>query len=241
MIRVLRPFLLGCVVACGLANVAQASCRLALLLALDVSSSVSAEEYRLQQSGLAAALVSEDVMRAILDTRDGHVSLAVYEWSGRNQQNIVLNWHDLRAREDVETAAAAILSSKRSFTRFPTSMGFSLGYGVGLYRSAPTCDRKVMDVSGDGINNDGFGPQTAYRHFPFSDVTVNGLVIAGSDPDVEWFYEREVLWGRQAFLEIAQGFDDFERTMTRKLFREISNLMIGHAPLPDDIQMVPRL
>ena len=87
-----------------------------------------------------------------------------------------------------------------------------------------------MDVSGDGINNDGFGPQIAYRHFPFDDVTVNGLVIMGSDPEVEKFYEREVLNGRFAFLEVAQGFDDFERAMSRKLFREISNLMVGQAP-----------
>lgn len=240
MIRAYKTFVLAAFLSGLIASTAQASCRLALLLALDVSSSVSDEEYRIQQAGLAAALMSEDVLSAILDTRDGHVSLAVYEWSGRYQQSVVLDWQNLNDRQDVTLAASAILESKRSFSKFPTSMGSSLGYGVGLYRSAPQCDRRVMDVSGDGINNDGFGPQTAYRYFPFEDVTVNGLVIAGSDPDVEWYYEREVLWGRQAFLEIAEGFDDFERTMTRKLFREISNLMIGTAPVSQE-NAVPRL
>jgi len=229
---VIRPALTfsGAILSAAFASTAEAACRLALILAMDVSSSVSDEEYRLQQTGLAAALMSEDVLNAILDTREGYVSLAIYEWSGRNQQSLILDWHELIDRFAVAAAAGTILQSKRSFSRFPTSMGFSLGYGVGLYKNGPRCDRRVMDVSGDGINNDGFAPQIAYRHFPFDDVTVNGLVIVGSDPEVEEFYEREVLKGRFAFLEVAQGFDDFERAMSRKLFREISNLMVGQAP-----------
>lgn len=216
---------------------AQANCRLALLLALDVSSSVSEDEYALQQKGLASALMSEDVLRAILDDREGSVALSVFEWSGRYQQSVVVDWTILDSRAAVLDAANQIAQSTRSYSRFPTSMGFSLGYGAGLFKQAPPCDRRVMDVSGDGINNDGFGPQTAYRHFPFRDVTVNGLVIAGSDPDVEWFYESEVLFGRQSFLEVASGFPDFERAMIRKLYREISNLMIGAAP---DLSPPPR-
>ena len=174
--------------------------------------------------------MSNDVMHALLNDPQGTVALSVYEWSGRYQQRVVLDWSILDSRAAVIEAANKIAQSTRSYSRFPTSMGFSLGYGVGLFKQAPTCDRQVMDVSGDGINNDGFGPQKAYRHFPFEDVTVNGLVITGSDPDVEWFYESEVLHGRQSFLEVAGGFEDFERAMTRKLFREISNLMIGTAP-----------
>ncbi len=212
------------------ADQAQASCRLALLLAIDVSSSVSPEEYALQQDGLAAALMSDDVSRAILNSSGGEVSFAVYEWSGRYQQSVVVDWTTLNTKASIEHAAAKISTHKRRFARYPTSMGFSLGYGAKLFENAPTCSRKVMDVSGDGINNDGFGPRMAYHHFPFEDVTVNGLVIEGSDPDVEWFYESNVLWGHGAFLEVAQGFEDFERTRTRKLYREISNIMIGQAP-----------
>lgn len=230
VIRRASLFVLTALAAQLLASGAQAACRLALLLAMDVSSSVSEEEYKLQQTGLAAALLSEDVMGAILDTREGHVALAVYEWSGRYQQNQIVQWRVLDSPAAVQDAAARIAQSTRRFSRFPTAMGFSLGYGAALLKKAPACDRQVIDVSGDGINNDGFGPQLAYRHFPFEDVTVNGLVIAGSDPDVEWYYESEVLHGAQSFLEVAQGFEDFERTMARKLYREISNLMFARAP-----------
>ena len=211
------------------ASSSEAACRLALLLAIDVSSSVSDDEYKLQQSGLASALLSEDVSHAILDAREGHVALAIYEWSGRYQQSVVVDWTIMDTRQAIAQTATTVLKSNRSYSKYPTAMGYSLGFGARHFAKAPQCDRKVIDVSGDGINNDGFGPTTAYRHFPFEDVTVNGLVIAGSDADVEWFYESEVLLGQFAFLEVAAGFSDFERTMTRKLFREISNLMIGHS------------
>jgi len=226
---VIRTFFTSVTLVAGLffANTAQASCRLALLLAIDVSSSVSDDEYAVMQKGLAHALLSDDVIQAILGSQTGHVALAAYEWSGRYQQNTLLDWHILDSRQAIQEAALGIASNTRSFSRYPTSMGFSLGFGAGLFQTAPRCERSVMDVSGDGINNDGFGPELAYRHFPFEGVTVNGLVIAGSDPDVEWFYESQVLRGRQAFLEIADGFGDFERAMTRKLYREISDVMIG--------------
>ncbi|MEP5151703.1 DUF1194 domain-containing protein [Planktotalea sp.] len=209
------------------AGAAEAACRIALLLAVDVSSSVSDAEYTLQQKGLARALISEDVMHAILETQAGHVAFSMFEWSGRYQQNIVVDWTIFDSQEDVFAVAQQIANSKRQYFEFPTAMGFSLGYGAGLLKQAPPCDRRVMDVSGDGINNDGFGPQTAYRHFPFQDVTVNGLVISESDPNVQLFYQTEVLKGRQAFLEIANGFEDFERAMTRKLTRELEGLILS--------------
>ncbi|MGB7317431.1 MAG: DUF1194 domain-containing protein [Planktotalea sp.] len=226
---ILRLLICAAVLAACVADPAQARCRLALLLALDVSSSVSEDEYALQQQGLANALMSDDVTRAILEDQSGSVALSVYEWSGRYQQKLLVDWTLLNNRNEIAQVAAKIAQSQRSFSRFPTSIGFSLGYGAALFKRAPDCAQRVLDVSGDGINNDGFGPQVAYRHFPFENVTVNGLVIAGSDPDVEWYYENEVLKGRFAFLEVADGFADFERTMARKLYREISTLMLGAA------------
>lgn len=203
------------------------ACRLALLLSMDVSSSMTDEEYLLQRDGLAAALVSKDVTDAILGSGGGHVALAAFEWSGRNQQKMILDWRELHSKSDVEQAALVILANKRSYSRYPTSLGFSLGYASTVLRRAPACDKSVLDVSGDGINNDGFGPIQAYQRFRFRGVTVNGLVITGNDPDVEWFYETQVLKGAFAFLETADNFADFERAMTIKLFREISNVQIG--------------
>lgn len=201
-------------------------CRLALLLALDVSSSVDEAEYVLQRDGVAAALLSDDVTGAILGS-GGYVALGVYEWSGRRQSSIVLDWVALRTMADIEAAAARIASAERSFRRFPTSMGFALGYGATMLRRAPVCERRVIDVSGDGINNDGFEPYQAYANFPFDGVIVNGLAVLGADPRVQDYYEFEVIRGQGAFVETAKGYEGFRRAMERKLYREIENRIVG--------------
>ncbi|MEC3863027.1 DUF1194 domain-containing protein [Mesobacterium sp. TK19101] len=208
---------------------AQGQCRLALVLALDVSSSVDGQEYALQRDGLAAALTDPDIQRALLAGGPGSVVLAVYEWSGRRQSTLVLDWMPLRDTGDIGAAAQAIRAFPRSHTRFPTAMGYALGYGATLLRRAPACDRKVIDVSGDGITNDGFLPTHAYRHFPFEGVTVNGLAVLGADDGVLAYYRDEVRHGPGAFVETSEGYAGFRRAMTRKLLREIGGVMMGAA------------
>ncbi|MDA7426349.1 DUF1194 domain-containing protein [Thalassococcus lentus] len=209
---------------------AQSVCRLALLLALDVSSSVDDAEYALQKNGLADALLDDDIQRALLE-QGGTVSLAVYEWSGRRQSVVVQDWITLGDSKTIETVAARIRSTSRSYSRFPTALGYALGFGATLMRQAPTCDRQVIDVSGDGITNDGFWPFQAYEHFPFSGITVNGLAVLGADPDVLDHYIFEVKRGPGAFVETSDGYEGYRKAMTRKLFREINDQVVGRANL----------
>ena len=212
-----------------IASSAGAECRLALLLALDVSSSVDRIEDRLQRQGLADALSSQEVMDAILSSPGQTVALSVYEWSGRNQQVTILPWRILAEREDILTAAAEIRESKRSHSEYPTAIGYALGFAAVTFGNAPTCHHNTLDVSGDGINNEGFEPRLAYKHFPFSGVTVNGLTIGGKRDDLAGYYRRELIKGPGAFVEEAYGFRDFERAMRRKLVRELQSTVIGQA------------
>ncbi|WP_051492020.1 DUF1194 domain-containing protein [Roseivivax isoporae] len=201
-------------------------CRLALLLALDVSSSVDDREYTLQKDGLAAALADPDVRRAILDGA-GTVALSIYEWSGRRQSEVIQDWVILADDAAIDAVVARLLATPRTQTRFPTAMGYALGYGAALLDRAPDCLRQVIDVSGDGVTNDGFGPDLAYRHFPFEDITVNGLAVLGADPEVDTYYRDIVRHGPGAFVEFADGYAGFRNAMTRKLFRETNDLVIG--------------
>ena len=228
--------MLGLCGACLMAAPVQAqeaqTCRLALVLALDVSSSVEAQEYDLQRLGLAAALDAAEVRHAILSGAQGYVALAVYEWSGFHQHKLQLDWMALRSHADITEAAAALAAMKRSHDDFPTSIGPALGFGASLLERGPACERRVIDVSGDGVNNYRYGPREAYRHFPLSGVTVNGLVILGEDPGVLAYYGSEVLHGAGAFLVVANGFDEFREAMTKKLYREINDIVLGIAPGP---------
>lgn len=205
-------------------------CRLALLLALDVSSSVDAEEYILQRDGLAAALSDPVIRTAILDG-NGHVSLAIYEWSGRRQSAMVSNWTALTDNAAIDSVIENQMSAPRSHTRFPTAMGYALGYGAMLLARGPECDRQVIDLSGDGENNDGFPPHLAYKNFPFSNVTVNGLAVLGGSDDVLDYFHREVRFGFGAFVETSEGYQGYREAMTRKLFRELNDMILGANPI----------
>ena len=213
------------------AHAATASnCRLALLLAMDVSSSVDAAEDVLQRNGIVAALISPEVEAAFFATAQP-VALAVYEWSGRYNQEVLLDWILIDSKARLLQAAETIAASKRSHNDFPTAMGYALGFGAGMFQRGPDCLYRTLDVAGDGQNNEGFSPAQAYNAFPFSGVTVNGLVINGADYEAETgliaFYKGQVIRGPGAFVEIANGFEDYERAMRRKLERELTPPVIG--------------
>lgn len=205
-------------------------CRLALLLAMDVSSSVDVREDALQREGLARALVAPDVVAAFLEG-DLPVALAAYEWSGRHNQSLIVDWRLIANAAQLEAIAGELAASVRSENEFPTAMGYALGYGVRLLEAGPPCLFRTIDVAGDGVNNEGFGPLEAYAAFPFGGVTVNGLVVEatpqGALTELLDFYENEVIHGPGAFLEVAQGFTDYERAMRRKLLRELETPTIG--------------
>lgn len=205
-------------------------CRLALLLAMDVSSSVDAAEDVLQRGGIVSALTAPEVEAAFF-AADLPVALAVYEWSGRYNQEVLLDWTMIDSRAKLLSAAEKIAHSRRSHNDFPTAMGYALGYGAGLLKRAPNCLRQTLDMAGDGQNNEGFGPRQAYAAFSFEEVTVNGLVVNGADFEAETgliaFYKSQVIRGPGAFIEIAQGFEDYERAMRRKLERELAAPVLG--------------
>lgn len=211
----------------------QPVCRLALVLATDISASVDAHEDALQRGGLAAALIAPEIRNAFLSP-GLPVALAVYEWSGRHSPAMILDWRMIRHEADLLAAAETVAGSTRSRSDLPTAIGEALGFGNTVLRSGPECQLRTLDVSGDGISNHGYPPASAYRAFDFEGITVNGLVINAGDFEGEVslvdYYRDEVLHGPGAFLEVAQGFEDFERAMRRKLLRELSGPQLSALP-----------
>ncbi|WP_093810595.1 DUF1194 domain-containing protein [Stappia sp. ES.058] len=197
------------------------ACPLALVLAIDVSSSVDASDYRLQMRGLVTAFEDREVVDAIVS--NGGVLVNAFEWSGRNKQVPIADWTWLDTPASVQAFATRLAGTSRSFYRFPTALGYALGHAaIQLGRAPRACARQVVDVSGDGVNNEGFPPVNAYRAFDYSRTTVNGLVIKGADPDPEAYYLETVIRGPGAFVETADGFSDYGKAMKRKLLREIA-------------------
>lgn len=205
------------------------ACRLALILALDVSSSIDENEHQLQRGGTAEALLAANVQDAFFASPEP-VALAIFEWSGRNNQVPLLDWTLIEGPDDLVSAAQAVLVAARSYSDYPTALGHALGHASLQFKNAPTCTSQTIDVAGDGTNNDGFSPKQAYSAFPFKGITVNGLVIRDTDffgdGDLIPFFENEVIRGPGAFIEVADGFEDYARALERKLVRELTSFAV---------------
>lgn len=199
---------------------------MALQLGLDVSASVDATEYQLQIDGLTYALLDPIVTEAFLNG-PGPVALSVFEWSGRFQQDVLVDWTVITSEADLLAVAERISRSTRGSEDYPTALGYALGFASTRFQEGPTCLFQTLDISGDGQNNDGFPPNAAFEHFAFDDITVNGLAIGGASREIEDYYLAEVIHGPGAFVEFANGHQDFAETMRRKLERELRSMIFG--------------
>ena len=202
------------------------SCKLALVLALDISSSVNEREYNIQLQGLARALRTPEVIQAILTPEGVGIAVIVYEWSGYNQQDIVIPWTILDSEAVILDLAATLSAHRRPYSDLTTAIGKAVEYGARMFQTAPTCGRKVIDISGDGENNDGVGPEYFRAQGKLDGITINGLVIQGAFPDPAPYYRNHVVQGPGAFVALARDYDDYPSVIIGKLLREIDQEMI---------------
>ncbi|WP_326973083.1 DUF1194 domain-containing protein [Candidatus Rhodobacter oscarellae] len=215
-----------------LGGAAEAACRQALALGLDVSGSVDATEYRLQLDGLAGALLHPDVRGAFLAAPGVPVRLMVYEWAGSSRMRTVLGWTEIATGDDLENIAAQLRATQRVPQNPATALGGAMVFGATALRSQPDCWRRTLDISGDGKSNTGPEPRGVRESLARAGITINGLVIGADAPvtgdqrqmeiaELSAYYRADVILGPDAFVEVALGFQDFEAAMARKLLREL--------------------
>lgn len=203
-----------------LANPALA-CDVALVLALDVSGSVDPAEYRLQSDGLSAALGDGVVSEALVNAR---AMVAVVQWSGEPHQVTVIEWTATDTHADVAALRTRIEATPRAYRNYSTAIGEALRFSVAQFDSLPhPCTRRIIDVSGDGGNNEGTAPRALRSALSAAGITVNGLAIEGSEDGVAAYYRSDVIHGPGAFVEVAADFEDFPRAIRRKLLRELAD------------------
>jgi hypothetical protein len=205
---------------------AEADCRLALALAVDVSRSIDSRDYAIQTEGLAAALEDREVRAAILGP-EGQVALAIYYWSGRSYQTLVQPWTVLDSPEALDAVIWTLRRTPQPETRLATALGEALRYGAGLMAEAPDCARRVLDVAGDGRNNEGISVARTYEREDFTGITVNGLAVGEHEAGLLDYYQTQVIRGPGAFVEVAERQSDYPAAIRRKLLRELMGPVIG--------------
>ncbi len=200
-----------------------------LVLAIDVSRSVTDEEAVLQREGYRSAMVDPGVLAAIAGGSLGAIAVAYFEWASFQFQDLVIPWMRIAGPADAQSWADRLERSPRQSVSW-TSISGALGFSGRLLAASPfEGTRRVIDVSGDGANNNGPPPEEERDRLVASGVTINGLPIINRTPrfgrlelDVDKYYEASVIGGVGAFLVVAEDFTAFANAIKRKLIQEIA-------------------
>jgi len=198
----------------------------ALVLAVDVSESVSSGRYTLQREGIARAFESPRLLEAIA-TVPGGIEALVIEWSDPEKIAITVGWTRIHNRGSAAAFAAAVRAGKRSSSGL-TAIGPALLAAAAAFDYMPEeAAHKVIDISGDGMANFGLPPAEARDRLVASGITINGLAILAEEPWLDEYYRKNVIGGPSSFVVIAKDFDSFAEAMLRKLVQEVASLPAG--------------
>ncbi len=214
---------LGLLVLCGGASRGATPVAVQLVLAVDVSGSVSQDRFELQRQGYAAAFRSPAVLQAIRSTSTGSVAVAMVQWTGPTLHIVAVDWTLIDDAASAERFAAAIAHAPRALFSGGTSISGAIDHAMGMLASAPyQGQRRVIDVSGDGANNRGRPAEQARDDAVQAGVVINGLPILTLEPDLDAYYRQNVIGGPGAFVIAVSGYEEFPAAVRSKLITEIA-------------------
>jgi hypothetical protein len=200
-----------------------------LVLAVDVSRSVDQEEQELQFRGYAAAFRDPKLVAGIAGGPIGQIAVTLFTWSDWHIQEHLVPWMKIDGPAAAERVAAAIDAAPRR-TWLYTSISGAMDFAGGLFGRGYEGTRRVVDISGDGVNNSGRPLVDARRDALGKGIVMNGLAVVDRTPQpwsaglppLDDYYRNEVIGGPGAFLMVAEGFAAFEQAVKRKIIREIA-------------------
>jgi uncharacterized protein DUF1194 len=197
----------------------------ALVLAVDVSLSVDAEEFALQRAGYTAAFRDKRVVDAITGGHVGAVAVTYMQWSGAREQQQIVGWRLINDRASAARFAAALAAADRVVAGGSTSLSGAIDAASRLLQqSGFAAERRIIDISGDGSNNSGRLANFARDEAVAQGITINGLAILKNEPQLDFYYRENVVGGRGAFVATAGDFGDFAAAILAKLIREVAAL-----------------
>lgn len=209
-----------------------------LMLAVDVSYSMGPKELELQRRGYAEALTSPEIMQAIKTGYYQKVAMTYVEWSGQYDQRVIVDWTLVETEDDL-AAFAATLTARFDDSLRRTSISGVMDYApIDFRTNGFAAERKVIDISGDGPNNQGRGVLVARDELIADGFVINGLPLMTQDRerdnpffdliDLDLYYEACVIGGPLSFVVPVKSWKEFPAAVRRKLVLELA----GRAPEP---------
>jgi uncharacterized protein DUF1194 len=201
-----------------------------LILAVDVSYSMDMDELAIQREGYAQAIVSKEFLQALKAGPNGRISVTYFEWAASSDQKIIIPWRLIDGPETADAVAAEILKTPiRRASR--TSISGAINFAMPLFDEDPYHGlRRVIDISGDGPNNNG-GPVTVARDAALEKgIVINGLPIMVKEPsystmdidNLDYYYEDCVIGGPGSFVIAIKDREKFKEAIRTKLLMEVA-------------------
>jgi hypothetical protein len=204
-----------------------------LVLAVDVSYSMDMDELAIQREGYAQAIVSREFLQALKTGPNGKISVTYFEWAASSDQKIIIPWRVIDGPETADAVANEIMKTPiRRASR--TSISGAINFAMPLFDENPFRGlRRVIDISGDGPNNNG-APVTGARDAALEKgVTINGLPIMVKEPsystmdidNLDFYYEDCVIGGPGSFVVTIKDREKFKEAIRTKLVLEVASRM----------------
>jgi len=201
-----------------------------LILATDVSYSMDMDELAIQREGYAQAIVSKEFLQALKALPNGKIAVTYFEWAASSDQKIIIPWRLIDGPETADAVANEIMKTPvRRASR--TSISGAIYFAMPLFEQNPYHGiRRVIDISGDGPNNNG-APVTGARDMALSKgITINGLPIMVKEPsystmdidNLDFYYEDCVIGGPGSFVVSIKDRDKFKEAIRTKLLLEVA-------------------
>lgn len=195
---------------------------LALVLAIDCSFSVDANEFRLQMEGLGQAFLLAEVQKAIRSGPLGQIAVTAVQWSDERNQMVIVPWTLIASDADADAFGRLMARMPRRLAEGGTSISTALLYCAALFDTAPAATRRVIDMSSDGRNNIGPSVKAARDRIVGSGITINALAILNEWPTLTVYFEENVAGGQAHFVIPANDYDAYGDAIAKKLLREIT-------------------
>lgn len=241
------------VAAPGSANLAQKSGQVQvdveLVLAVDVSYSMDLEELAIQREGYAQAIVSQDFLNALKSGPHGKIAITYFEWAAAHDQKVIIPWRIIEGPETADAVAAEIMKTPlRRASR--TSISGAINFGMQVLSESPYKGlRRVIDVSGDGPNNNGEPVLIARDAALEKGVTINGLPVmvkqaSYATMDIEkldLYFEDCVIGGAGSFVVPIKESARFKEAIRTKLVLEVAGRQPEGRVLPAQAGGQPRI
>lgn len=218
----------------------------ALVLAVDISYSMDIDEQRLQRQGYMQAITSPDVLEAIRGGLTGSIAVIYVEWAGTLSRSVLVDWHVISDEASAQQFADALGEAPIS-RAYRTAIGDALLFSAQQFETLPySAARKVIDISGDGPNNQGTYAPAARDQVVAQGVIINGLPLQLKDVRPGWFdmadldryYETCVIGGPGSFIVPVRGAERFAEAVRRKLVLEIAMPVLPRPEAPDEPRLI---